>query len=260
MCDLLMTVLFYTIEYLFVFFTGACLGSFVNVIVYRVPRGLDFVKGRSLCPACGHTLAPLDLIPLAGWLCLKGRCRYCGEKISARYPLVEATAGLLSAACLLRFGFTAAAALAVLVCYALLALSLIDADTQEIPDGLIAALLILAVADAILKPGPGIAPRLIGAACVSLPMLLMNLAVPTSFGGGDVKLMAVMGLLLGWQSTLLAMFIALLLGGGYGIYLLARRKKGRKDHFAFGPFLSAGCVTALLAGDALLGWYMGLFL
>ena len=249
----------YLILYLFIFFTGACLGSFCNVVAYRLPRKLDFVKGRSFCPACGHTLAPLDLVPFFSWLCLGGKCRYCGARISRRYPLTEAAAGLFAVASVLRFGPTWGAAVAALICCALLILSLIDADTQEIPDGLILALFVLGAAGVFAWPEPGLVARLIGAVCVSVPMLLINLLVPTSFGGGDIKLMAVMGALLGWKNALLAMFIALLLGGGYGIYLLARRKKGRKDHFAFGPFLSAGCVVALFFGDALIGWYLELF-
>lgn len=249
----------YLILCLFLFFAGACLGSFFNVVAYRLPRGLDFVKGRSFCPVCRHTLESQDLVPVLSWLSLKGKCRYCGAKVSRRYPLTEAAAGLFAVASFLRFGLTAAALLAMLICCTLMTLTLIDADTQEIPDGLIVVLLLFAVASAFVWKETGLVARLLGAVCVSVPMLLLNLIVPTSFGGGDVKLMAAMGLLLGWKNTLLAMFVALLLGGGYGIFLLARHKKGRRDHFAFGPFLSAGCVTALFFGEALIGWYLGLF-
>ncbi len=246
--------------YAFVFFAAACMGSFANVLVYRIPRQLDFVKGRSFCPACSHSLGILDLFPLISWLFLGGKCRYCKAPISRRYPLVEAAAGFFGVACCLNFGFTLGAALAFFVCCALLTLSLIDGDTQEIPDGLIVALGLLAVASYFVWPETGIVPRLMGAVVVSVPMLLINLAVPTSFGGGDIKLMAVMGLMLGWQRTLVAMFVGLVLGGGYGIFLLSLKKKGRKDHFAFGPFLSAGCVIALFFGWEMILWYMGMFL
>lgn len=245
--------------YAFVFFIGCCLGSFGNVLVYRIPRRLDFVKGRSFCPQCGHTLAPRDLVPLASYLALHGRCRYCGAGISIRYPLVEACAGLLAVACAARFGFTAGAATVFCIGCVLLVLSLIDADTQEIPDGLIVTLLIPAIASWFLLPGPGLIARLVGMVCVSVPMLLIDFVIPTSFGGGDIKLMAVMGWILGWEQTLLAMFFALLGGGGYGAWLLARGKKGRKEHFAFGPFLALGCMLALFFGMQLLHWYLGLF-
>lgn len=250
----------YVALYLFIFIFGACIGSFLNVLIYRIPRKMDFVRGRSLCPACGHSLSALDLAPLLSWIALRGKCRYCGAGISRRYPLIEAATGLLAVASVWRFQFTAMTLVAFAVCCTLLTISMIDADTQEIPDGLVIAILVLAVAGWILQPeDPDWKARLIGAVCVSLPMLLINLIVPTSFGGGDIKLMAAAGLLLGWKNTLVAMFVALLLGGGYGICLLAGKKKGRKDHFAFGPFLSIGCVIGLFFGSWLLQWYLALF-
>ena len=198
-------------------------------------------------------------MPVFSWLFLKGKCRYCGEPISLRYCVVELLAGVLAAACALVFGLTWAALTAFFACCILLAVALIDADTQEIPDGLVIALAVVAVAAVWSIPGRTIVDRLIGMACVSVPMLLIDLLIPTSFGGGDVKLMAAGGFLLGWKGTLLAMFIALIGGGGYGIWLLSRKKAGRRDHFAFGPFLAAGIAVALFFGDAILGWYMGMF-
>lgn len=255
-----MLVLPYAVLYLFVFILGACIGSFLNVLIYRIPRKMDFVRGRSMCPACGHMLSPLDLAPLVSWIALGGKCRYCGAGISRRYPLIEAATGLLAVASVWRFQPTVMALIAFAVCCTLLTISMIDLDTQEIPNGLVIAMLALAVAGWILQPhDPDWIARLIGAVCVSVPMLLINLIVPTSFGGGDIKLMAAAGLLLGWKNTLVAMFVALILGGGYGIFLLAGKKKGRKDHFAFGPFLSAGCVIGLFFGTMLLQWYLAQF-
>lgn len=254
-----MLTLLYIICYLFVFTVGICIGSFLNVLAYRIPNRIDFVHGRSFCPGCGHSLAAKDLVPLFSWLFLKGKCRYCGGRISKRYPLVELAGGLLAVLSCWRLGFTAAAAVAFAASCILLTVALIDADTQEIPDGLNLALLAVGIAAIFICPGLTLLQRLIGAACVSLPMLLLNLVIPTSFGGGDCKLMAAAGLLLGWKMTLLAMFLAVLSGGGYGAALLIRKQKDRKDHFAFGPFLAGGCVAALYFGPALLSWYLGLF-
>ena len=248
----------YIILYLLIFVVGLCVGSFVNVLVYRIPNKLDFVRGRSFCPTCGHTLSARDLVPVFSWLCLKGKCRYCGARISPRYCVVELMAGALAVVSALTLGPTWAALLAFAACCVLLAIALIDMDTQEIPDGLVIALAVVAIAAIWGMPGRTLVDRLIGMACVSVPMLVIDLFIPTSFGGGDVKLMAAGGFLLGWRGTLLAMFIALIGGGGYGIWLLSRKKAGRKDHFAFGPFLAAGIVLALFFGDAILGWYMGM--
>ncbi|MEG1756335.1 MAG: prepilin peptidase [Clostridia bacterium] len=254
-----MIVFLKAIAYLFIFVVGTCIGSFLNVLAYRIPKKIDFVRGRSFCPTCKHTLLAGDLVPLFSWMFLRGRCRYCGAGISPRYPLVECAAGLLAVGAVAWFGMTAQAVLAVAVGCVLFTVALIDADTQEIPDGLILALVVLAVIDYCITPELGLLARLIGLTCVSVPMGLINCVIPTSFGGGDLKLMAAMGLLLGWKMTLVGMFFALLLGGGYGVFLLACRRMGRKDHFAFGPFLAVGCMCALFFGHELLLRYLMIF-
>ena len=220
------------------FLLGAALFSFMNVVAWRLPRGMDPLKGRSVCPQCGHTLGAPDLVPVFSWLFLRGRCRHCGAHIPARYLLVELLGGVLALGCTWRYG----------AAYAL-------------PGGLFgmswAALLALAVCGAVsvlLSPADWL-PHVIGALCVSVPMFLLCLVIDGAFGGGDIKLMAAAGLFLGWQNTLLAMFFGIVFGGMYGIYLLATKKAGKKDHFAFGPFLCAGIVIAMLFGGPVLEWY-----
>ena len=220
------------------FLLGAALFSFMNVVAWRLPRGMDPLKGRSVCPQCGHTLGAPDLVPVFSWLFLRGRCRHCGAHIPARYLLVELLGGVLALGCTWRYG----------AAYAL-------------PGGLFgmswAALLALAVCGAVsvlLSPADWL-PHIIGALCVSVPMFLLCLVIDGAFGGGDIKLMAAAGLFLGWQNTLLAMFFGIVFGGMYGIYLLAAKKAGKKDHFAFGPFLCAGIVIAMLFGGPVLEWY-----
>ncbi len=249
----------YAVLYSFFFFTGLCLGSFCNVLVYRIPLGISFARGRSFCPACRHTLAPRDLVPLFSWLALRGKCRYCGARIAPRYPLVELAGGALAVLSALRFGFTAMAAVAFCCCLTLLTVALIDADTREIPDGLVLALAVLAVFSYLLYNQIGIVERLLGAVCISVPMLLLDCVKPTSFGGGDIKLCAAAGLLLGWKGMLVAAFVSLVTGGAYGAYLLRVKGESGKAHFAFGPFLSLGIALALFAGEAILFWYLGLF-
>ena len=147
-----------------------------------------------------------------------------------------------------------AALLALAVCGILLSVSLIDAETQTIPDRLNLALAVCGAVSVLLSPADWL-PHIIGALCVSVPMFLLCLVIDGAFGGGDIKLMAAAGLFLGWQNTLLAMFFGIVFGGMYGIYLLAAKKAGKKDHFAFGPFLCAGIVIAMLFGGPVLEWY-----
>lgn len=255
-----MLLLLECVPYLLAFLIGISIGSFVNVLVYRIPRGLDFVKGRSFCPACQQTLGARDLIPLLSWAFLKGKCRYCGAKISIRYPLVELAGGLLALLSQWRFGWTAAGLTVFMASMTLLTVSLIDWDTREIPDGLNIALGILAILSVWSMPGPNIGARLMGLVCVSAPMCLINLIKPTSFGTGDVLLMVGAGFLLGWKNTLLAMFVALIIGGGYGAWLLLAKKAGGKDHFAFGPALATGICIALFFGNDIILWYLSLFM
>ncbi len=254
-----MRVLLTTIIYGYLWLVGICIGSFCNVLVYRIPKGINIAKGRSFCPQCGHTLAAKDLVPIFSWLALRGRCRYCGGAISARYPLVELMGGIFAVLAWAAYGMSYAALIAFLAACILMTVSLIDWDTQEIPDSLVLALAVVAVLSAVLTRDVPIVSRLIGLAAASVPMMLVNVVRRTGFGGGDIKLCVAAGFLLGWQRMLVGLFIALLLGGGYGAYLLMTKRKARTDHFAFGPFLSAGIYLSLLCGGALLNWYLGTF-
>lgn len=255
-----MVMLLYTVEYLFAFAFGASVFSFGNVLAYRIPNRLDFVRGRSFCPKCAHPLSAADLVPILGFVFLRGKCRYCGERISPRYPLVEAFGGCLAVLSALVFGFAAPALTSFFASFFLTVIALIDHDTMEIPDGLVIAIAATAVLSYFVSPdGPDIVSRLIGVFAVSVPLLLLNLLVPESFGGGDIKVVAAAGFLLGWRALLVGMFLALVGGGLYGVALLARRKAGRRDHFAFGPFLSAGLIAAIYFGRTVFGAYLSLF-
>lgn len=244
---------------LFVFIFGVCIGSFLNVIVYRVPHGISIAKGRSFCPNCHETLRNVDLIPIFSFLFLRGKCHNCKQKISLRYPLVETFTGLIAVLCYLQYGYSFKLVTAFAVAAILIAISLIDLDTMTIPNGLLIAMIVPAAAAVFAFPETGILSRLIGFFAVSLPLLLLTLCIRGSFGGGDIKLMAVGGFLLGWKNTILAGFIGILLGGIAAVILLVSRKKGRKEHMAFGPYLAVGIFVALLYGDRLIGWYLRLF-
>lgn len=254
-----MLYLVYFLLYAFVFLFGSCIGSFINVVIYRVPNRIPIAKGRSFCPGCHHTLSPLELVPILSFLFLRGRCRHCKMKISRRYPLVETIMGVAALLLYIRYDFTVTALIYFIAASVLTAVAFIDLDTLTIPNRLILALLFPAAAAAFLIPQPSLLSRLIGFFCISLPMLLLTLAIPDCFGGGDIKLIAVCGFLLGWQNTLLAAFLSLLFGGSYGIYLLIRSRENRKAHIAFGPHLCLGIFIAMLYGNEMIAVYLRLF-
>ena len=249
----------YGIVWLFRFALGACVFSFLNVVAARLPRGESILRGRSHCEECGHTLAAWELIPCISFLLLGGKCHACGARLSPRYVLTETLGGALSCACALRFGGeTAQAALAFASLCILTVVALMDWDTMEIWDRFNILLALCGAAAFFVFPEVSWRSRIIGLFAISVPMLVLALVIPGGFGGGDIKLMAAAGLLLGWQSAICAVLFGILTGGAYGIALLARRKAGRRDHFAFGPFLCFGAAIALFFGQDIVNWYIGL--
>lgn len=254
------------IIYFFIFILGASIFSFVNVLIYRVPRKMPFGNERSVCPACGNVLKGYDMIPVLSWVILGGKCRFCGNRISVRYPLIELLGGGLAVFTVFWFGkeedvtlfLLGRTALVVVLLGILTAVAFVDIEYMEIPNGFVMAVAVCAVIACFLFPETGIVERLIGAVAVSVPLLLMALAIPGAFGGGDIKLMAAAGAFLGWKEVIVALLAAILTGGFYGMYLLITKKKERKDHFAFGPFLCAGIAVSIFAGAQLMEWYLGL--
>jgi len=239
---------------------GACIGSFLNVVIARLPKGGFLSKARSCCPECGRTIRWFDLIPVVSFFILKGRCRDCKARISPRYPIVEGAGALAAVFCFWMYGLELRAGLAFGVLMLLLTISLIDLDTVEIPDCLIIALIPFAAAAAFGWQDITVTERAIGFFAISLPMLLITLAVSGAFGGGDIKLMAVSGFLLGWKSALAALFIALLFGGGYAIFLMASGRRGRGEHMVFGPALCLGISASLLFGSEMIDFYLHLLM
>ena len=229
------------------FALGASIFSFLGVVIWRLPRGESVVRGRSHCPACGRTLSAAELVPCLSFLVQGGRCRGCGAKIPARDFWLEMLGGE-----------TARAALSFAVLGILTVVAFMDIDTLEIYDRFPALLLVCGAAAQFIFPGPGIKSRLLGCVIVSLPMLLLALIVPGGFGGGDIKLMAGAGFFLGARLTVVAAFVGILLGGGFGALLLAAKKADRKTRFAFGPFLCIGIAAAMFFGERLADWYIGL--
>ncbi len=245
--------------------------------------GLKELLGKDyVCDSCGQVLKVYELIPVFGFLFAQGRCRYCGARIRSSELLSELLGGTLLVLVFFRFGSSGMLAqpfalstvldisaamtlrkmmallLLFLVMGLLFLISMIDLETMIIPNGLSLAMFVMGIFGVFLFPDVPWHEHLIGMMVVSLPMLLITLLIPGAFGGGDVKLMAGAGLLLGWKLTLLAAFVGIIGGGIFGTILLATKKAGRKAHFAFGPFLCIGIVAAVLGGYSILSGYLTL--
>lgn len=239
---------------------GAVVGSFLNVVAYRLPRKESLVTPGSRCPSCGTPIKPYDNLPVLGWLFLRGRCRACGEPVSWRYPLVEAVTGFLCALVVVRFGADRDVWLPLVLVLLLVPITLIDLDFRIIPNVLNGLGAVAAVALVLLTRSDHLAEHLIAAAAAGGFLLVAAIAAPAGMGMGDVKLAAVLGLFLG-RSVAPAMFAALLAGSLVGALIIARKgaKEGRKTGIPFGPWLAFGALVGVFAGPAIVSWYLDTF-
>ena len=240
---------------------GLCIGSFLNVVIHRLPMGQSIMDPpRSTCPHCGEPLAARDNIPLLSYLWLRARCRHCQAPISLRYPIVELLGGAMGVACLLRFGPGGPALVAFALMAVLLAVSCIDIDHRIIPDRVILpATALLYPAAVVLTPltwRQGLAGILAGAGILYLvAFAYRRLTRREGMGMGDVKLMVLIGAVIGWQGAIFTLFTGALYGTLAGGWAMVRSGGGLKTAIPFGPFLSLGAATYLLAGPELIWRY-----
>jgi leader peptidase (prepilin peptidase) / N-methyltransferase len=240
---------------LIVFVFGLIVGSFCNVVIYRLPQGKSIVTPGSQCRLCGNSVRPWDNIPLLSYFLLKGRCRFCREPIAARYPAVEFISGVLYV--WLYFKFMSFAIYA-LMTSTLLVVALIDFDHKIIPNAItlpgIAIGLGLSLWALPITPVASLLGLLVGGTL----FYLIAVVSKGGMGGGDIKLIAMIGTFLGWQGALFTIFSGALLGSLVGVTLMLLGKKGRKDKVPFGPFLSCGAILFMLSGEDLVQWYLDL--
>lgn len=260
--------------YLLIVWLGASIGSFLSVVVHRIPAGLSIVHPRSRCPVCGHQLQWYENIPVIGWLRLRGRCSACHTPIPIRYPLLEASCGLAFLLIFITYSFSWQTVSLWAFFSWLLALSLIDLDTMTLPNpltqsGLVAGLgfqLVLgwsttaSVSGTILQLMVGVLGAVVGLWLLDLIAIAGTVALGrTAMGGGDAKLAALMGAWLGWKLLLLAGFLACAIGAFGGGLAMATGLLGRRQAFPFGPFLALGGMITALWGEAILKLYWQLF-
>lgn len=257
---------------LIIFIFGACVGSFLNVVVYRLPAGLSLIHPPSRCPSCLHPLGKTENVPVFGWLWLKGKCRWCQTPISPRYPLVEAMTGFLFVLVFNQYGLTWLSVGYVIFLSWLIALALIDFDTMTLPNyltqtGLIIGLIFqiwLGWSDGGVKTSANHLFMAILSCVVAIWLFDSILILGTlilgkpAMGGGDPKLASVIGAWLGWQGVLLTGFIACLIGSVLGISAIALGLLKKGQPFPFGPFLAMGAILTLFWGDWMINTYLRL--
>jgi len=265
---------------------GLLVGSFLNVVIHRLPkmmeaewhqqcaelRGEELAAGptynlvvpRSACPACGHRIGALDNVPVLSWLALRGRCRGCGARISARYPLVEGLCGLLSAWLALHLGPGWALGGALLFCWALIAAAFIDLDTTLLPDDITLPLLWLGLLLNLRATFVPLEDAVIGAAAGYLSLWsvywLFKLATgKEGMGFGDFKLLAAIGAFLGWKMLPAVILLSSVVGAAVGIGLIVLARHGRGKPIPFGPYLAAAGMLALVWGEHINQRWLALF-
>jgi leader peptidase (prepilin peptidase)/N-methyltransferase len=243
---------------------GLIVGSFANVCIHRLPRGESLVRPRSRCPKCGTPISALDNIPVLSWLFLRGRCRRCRARISWRYPAVEAANGLLWMGLAAALGPTPRAFALMAFSTAVLVLALIDLEHQLLPDVITLPGIAAGLASSVL-PGSPITPlaSALAAAGGFAALTLMNAAYRSArgvdgFGGGDPKMVAMIGAFLGWKGAFLTVFVASAAGALVGVGLMLFRGRTGQHKLPLGSFLGAAALVVVFAGDPLLAWYRGM--
>ena len=245
---------------------GLAVGSFLNVVVWRVPRKESVVYPSSACPQCGHAIRWFDNIPVISWLMLRARCRDCGELISWRYPAVEASTAILFGAVALHLGPSAAIPAFLYLAAISVALTLIDLDTHTLPNVIVLPAYPVAAGLLLFTTWAegdwwAMVRAVVGGCVLFAAYLLMALVYPGGMGFGDIKLAGVLGVYLawlGWGVLAVGAFGAFVLGGVFGIALIASRRVGRKSGIPFGPWMIAGAFLGIFAGQPLWDSYLGL--
>jgi leader peptidase (prepilin peptidase)/N-methyltransferase len=251
------------IEGTFVTLLGLLLGSFMNVCIYRLPRGLSPVRPRSSCPSCGHILSWYENVPVVSYLVLRGRCRVCRAWISPMYPIVEFITGAVFLAGYVWYGPTPLLIVRLVFAWAMIALFVIDLQHKILPNVItLPGIAVGVLANALA--GPGWVASLIGAAVgagilFAIAEVYYRVRHEEGLGMGDVKMLGMIGAFLGWKLVLVTLVLSSFLGSIVGIGVLIAKKESLKYALPFGTFLAAGALVAAVGGDAILNWYLGLY-
>ena len=245
------------------FIFGACIGSFLNVCIYRIPAGLSIIHPGSSCPRCQQMIPFYDNLPILSYLMLRGKCRRCKTPIALRYPMVELLGGLSALACLAAFGPTVQAAVLFVFIATLIVVTFIDLDHRIIPDAIslpgIPVFFLAAFAVPTVTWHASVVGIVAGGGSLFVVAWVYQLITGREgMGGGDIKLLAMIGAMVGWQGILFTLFAASAIGTLVGLIAMVRSGKGLKLAIPFGPFLAMGAVSYLFLGEGLTAWYFNM--
>jgi len=241
--------------YATVFAFGLLIGSFLNVCIYRIPKGKSIVSPPSCCPGCNSQIKPIHNIPVLSYLMLRGRCAYCGTKISAIYPAIELLNAVAYVMVAIRFGFDGKSVLIMALMSVFIVVTFIDLEHRIIPDGITLPGIVLGLLLGPLVLKIGFVDSLLGVIVGGGLFFLIAVASRGGMGGGDIKLIAMIGGFIGWKGVLLTIFLGSAFGSAVGIGLMIFKGMHRKTPIPFGPFLVAGAVAAIFWGGGILNWY-----
>lgn len=239
-----------------IFILGLSVGSFLNVCIYRIPDGKSISFPPSHCPNCKHNLNAIDLIPILGFILNRGKCKYCKTKISLQYPLIELLTGVLFLWLFNKFLIDIYFLKYAVLTSLLIVVTFIDLKTQEIPDGLIYFGLVAGLLFNLYNIRTDMVTGIIGFFLGGGAFLLIAMLTGGAMGGGDIKLMGVLGLFFGWKLIILIAFISFLLGAVVSLALIATKIKGRKDYIPFGPFIAAAALIVIFYGEQIMQLYL----
>jgi len=249
--------------YIFAFIFGAVVGSFLNVCICRIPQGASIVSPPSHCPACNYRIPFYDNIPIVSFLMLRGKCRSCRAPISFQYPLVELITALLTLFLFLKFGPTFPFAVLFAFCAAMVVITFIDLEHQIIPDSISLPGIVVGFGVSFFIPRLGWQNSLLGivaggGSLFAVAFLYERLTGKEGMGGGDIKLLAMMGAFFGWKAIPFIIFVSSLVGSVAGVIVMVAQKKDRKLAIPFGPFLAAGAILYIFYGSQMIQWYLGI--
>lgn len=246
---------------LFVFLTGAIIGSFLNVCIYRIPKEESIAYPPSHCSSCDHKLGFWDLFPIFSYLFLKGRCRYCNSKVSIQYPIVEALTGIVFLIIYFNFGLSVEMLKYCLLSALLIVIGIIDFKTQDIYTSTIRFGGILGVVFIVIEYyNGGLSPIDYIAGAISTALILSIFAYFNAMGWGDVELVFIIGLFLGLKLSLLQLFISIVIGGIFAIGIMIFKKREKYSQMAFGNFIAIGSFITIIWGNKILDWYFNFIL
>jgi Type II secretory pathway, prepilin signal peptidase PulO and related peptidases len=244
---------------IFVTLLGLLIGSFLNVCIYRIPRNESIAFPPSHCTSCNHKIKAYDLIPVVSWIILRGKCRSCGERISIKYPLIEALTCIVFALCYIKFGLSFEFFKYIILLAVLIAVTFIDFEHSIIPGSIMIFTLSAGIILNIVgyKFNIGLLNYLYGLLAGG-GVILLIVVLTGGMGGGDIQLMAVIGLFLGFKLTILTLLLSFIIGGVVGVLLILLKIKSRKDYIPFGPWISLAAFVSIFLGNSILNWYMSL--